>query len=314
MDVPSAQHSGPRTWQRDPTAPWPGTGPTDPELRDTGAAAPPHPADGETDRPTMVMRPVPAADCVAGRVGGPGSVRHGQVAQGGGAVSAAGHVPGRVGGPASVQHPHPVQGGGPVSAAGHVPGQAGSPASSHAASPAPPQPAQRRGPMPPAVGSGRPSGHPQPPAQRRQLSAPGLAWVAAHGGAGASSLAEVLGGTDVGCRWPDAVQGEPARVMLVARTHADGMRAASRALDALREGRHPAGMELVALVLVADAPGRLPWSLARRVRVLRSVTPVRRIPWIPSWRVGRRNGSLPTAVLRLGALAATRPDGTGGRR
>lgn len=95
--------------------------------------------------------------------------------------------------------------------------------------------------------------------------------------------------------------------MLVARTHADGMRAASRALDALREGRHPKGMELVALVLVADAPGRLPFSLARRVRVLRSVAPVRRVSWIPAWRMGKQTKHLPKELFRLGALAGTRP-------
>ncbi|MFF3326360.1 DUF6668 family protein [Streptomyces sp. NPDC002889] len=161
-------------------------------------------------------------------------------------------------------------------------------------------------------------GHPDPRQQPRQprrpgrtrqraLAGQGIGWVGAHGGAGASALAKVLGGTDIGCRWPDASLGEPARVMLVARTHADGMRAASRALDALREGRHPAGMELVALVLVADAPGRLPFALARRVRVLRSVAPVRRVPWIPSWRMGKQTKNLPKEVFRLGVLAGTRP-------
>ncbi|WP_405889225.1 hypothetical protein OG427_00290 [Streptomyces sp. NBC_00133] len=153
-------------------------------------------------------------------------------------------------------------------------------------------------------------GRPQRPGRTRQqraLSGEGVGWVAAHGGAGASTLAKVLGGTDLGCRWPDASQGEPAKVMLVARTHADGMRAASRALGALREGRHPRGMELVALVLVADAPGRLPISLARRVRVLRSVAPVRRVPWIPPWRMGKQAKDLPKEVFRLGALAGTRP-------
>ncbi|WP_327324117.1 hypothetical protein OG735_17545 [Streptomyces sp. NBC_01210] len=161
-------------------------------------------------------------------------------------------------------------------------------------------------------------GHPDPQQQPRQpqrpgrtrqraLSGEGVGWVGAHGGAGASTLAKVLGGTDIGCRWPDASRGEPARVMLVARTHADGMRAASRALDALREGRHPKGMELVALVLVADAPGRLPFPLARRVRVLRSVAPVRRVSWIPAWRMGKQTKNLPKEVFRLGALAGTRP-------
>jgi hypothetical protein len=145
----------------------------------------------------------------------------------------------------------------------------------------------------------------------RELSDDGFCWVAAHGGAGASSLALVLGGTDVGCRWPDPAEGEPARVLLVARTHGSGMQAASRALNAMREGRHPPGMELVALVLVADAPGRLPFSLAGRVRVLRSAAPVFRIPWIAEWRTGKRPKTVPRQLIRLGALVGTRPAGMG---
>jgi hypothetical protein len=143
------------------------------------------------------------------------------------------------------------------------------------------------------------------------LSDSGFCWVAAHGGAGTTSLAMVLGGTDVGCRWPDPAENEPAQVLLVARTHAAGMRAASRALNAMREGRHPPGMTLVALVLVADAPGRLPLSLYSRVRVLRSVAPVCRIPWIPEWRSGKRARALPRQLVRLGELVGTRP-GRGG--
>jgi hypothetical protein len=156
------------------------------------------------------------------------------------------------------------------------------------------------------------------PRHRRRVPSTGLSdggfcWVAAHGGAGATSLALVLGGTDAGCRWPDPAESEPARVLLVARTHAAGMQAASRALNAMREGRHPAGMELVVLVLVADAPGRLPLSLSSRVRVLRSVAPVCRIPWIPEWRSGKRAKALPKQLSRLGELVGARPVGAGER-
>lgn len=179
--------------------------------------------------------------------------------------------------------------------------------------PAPaPRPAAARAGTSTAGGSG-PTRRPRRE-QRGALSTEGLGWVGAHGGAGASTLARVLGGTDLGCAWPDPARGEPARIMLVARTHADGMRSASRALDALREGRHPAGMELVALVLVADAPGRLPLVLANRVRILRSAAPVRRLPWIAAWRTGRETGRLPKQLFRLGALAGTRPDGAGEQR
>ncbi|MFI5934080.1 DUF6668 family protein [Actinoplanes sp. NPDC051494] len=133
-----------------------------------------------------------------------------------------------------------------------------------------------------------------------RLAPRGAAWVAAHGGSGATTLARVLGGADIGSRWPRTDRGEPARVLLVARTHAHGLEAASHTLNAMREGRHPAGMELVAVVLVADAPGSLPRPLVNRIRLLRSVAPVHRIPWIAQWRLGEQPARLPGQIERLG--------------
>lgn len=147
---------------------------------------------------------------------------------------------------------------------------------------------------------------PQPGAENHgpaaRLSAGGMCWVAAHGGAGATMLAAAVGGVDVGCRWPDARHDEPARVLLVARTHLTGLRAAARALNAVREGRHPAGMELVGLVLVADLPGRLPATLRKQIRRLGAGVPVLRIPWIPQWRIGKRPDRLPRRLTQLGDL------------
>ncbi|MEV6133674.1 DUF6668 family protein [Streptomyces violaceusniger] len=139
-----------------------------------------------------------------------------------------------------------------------------------------------------------------------------VAWVSAHGGAGASTLAHVLGGADVGRRWPDPARGEPGRVLLVARTHAAGTRATSQALNALRIAEHPAGVRLIGVVLVADAPGRLPRALGRRVRVLRSAAKVHRVPWIPAWRAGEDVDRLPREVRMLASLIAA-PSGRAGR-
>ncbi|MDQ0578202.1 DUF6668 family protein [Streptomyces rishiriensis] len=127
-------------------------------------------------------------------------------------------------------------------------------------------------------------------------------WVSAHGGAGATTFAAALGGTDAGQDWPDIAQGQPGRVLLLARTNATGLRAASQALDALRTVRHPSGVDLLALVLVADAPGRLPLELTRRVRVLRSAARTFHIPWIPEWRVGEPAAKVPKAVRELAAI------------
>ncbi|WBB55272.1 hypothetical protein [Verrucosispora sp. WMMD573] len=141
--------------------------------------------------------------------------------------------------------------------------------------------------------------------RRDTLSDDGIGWIGAHGGAGASTLARLLGGTDIGCRWPDPALAEPAQVMVVGRTNLDGLRAVSRALNALREGRHPTGMRLVGVVLIADAPGRLPPTLLGRIRLLRSIAPVHRLPWIPSYRVGAEPKRPPRQLSRLATVVDT---------
>ncbi|MEU0360421.1 DUF6668 family protein [Streptomyces cyaneofuscatus] len=161
-----------------------------------------------------------------------------------------------------------------------------------------------RGPVEPPSPAVVPRSEPGPLAHPVPSYASGTAvsWVAAHGGAGVTTLAAALGGLDTGTRWPDPSSGEPGRMLVVARTHAAGIQAASTVLDALRTGSHPAGLELLGMVLVADAPGRLPLTLTRRIRVLRSAVTVHRVPWIPSWRLGARTAHLPKQVLALGRI------------
>ncbi|MEE1940979.1 DUF6668 family protein [Streptomyces sp. TRM 70361] len=187
------------------------------------------------------------------------------------------------------------------------------------AAPAPAAPNTRARPAaqaapPPAAVTG-PAG-PAAPAERSGSPHRGqpVAWVNAHGGAGASTLAHALGGADVGRRWPEPARGEPGRVLLVARTHATGMRAVSQALNALRKGDHPTGVRLIAVVLVADAPGRLPRPLGRRVRVLRSAAKVHRVPWVPAWRLGEEADPPPREVRRLAGLVPDSSGRTGGPR
>ncbi|MCC8335894.1 hypothetical protein LMJ38_08095 [Streptomyces sp. R1] len=134
-----------------------------------------------------------------------------------------------------------------------------------------------------------------------------LAWVGAHGGAGTSTLATVLGGVDGGRTWPRPEQGEPDGVLLVGRTHAAGLQAVSRALDVFRRGEQPPGLELVAVVLVADAPGRLPRPLHQRIKVIGSVADVYRVPWTPAWRTGDLNVPAPKETAALAALLAAPP-------
>ncbi|MFD5065015.1 DUF6668 family protein [Streptomyces sp. NPDC058394] len=144
-----------------------------------------------------------------------------------------------------------------------------------------------------------------PPSPARAV---GISWVGAHGGAGATTFAEALGGKDIGHAWPEVAEGDPGDILLLARTHLAGLQAASKALDSLRRGRHPHGIRLVALVLVADAPGRLPSELWRRVRVLRAAVRTFSVPWIPQWRVGKPAPKAPRSVVELAALILTPPD------
>lgn len=152
---------------------------------------------------------------------------------------------------------------------------------------------------------------PRRPAAARGGSREGIGWVKAHGGAGVTSLVEVLGGTDVGARWPDPSRGEPRRVLLVGRTSARGLKSVSRALGTLHDGRAPQGVDLLAVVLVADAPGRLPVGLLRRIRVLRSAARVLRVPWIPAWRTGGTPRALPRQLDRLAELTGSELYGEG---
>ncbi|MFF0463538.1 DUF6668 family protein [Streptomyces mexicanus] len=136
----------------------------------------------------------------------------------------------------------------------------------------------------------------------RPGSPPGRSWVAAHGGAGTTTLAAVYGGHDCGRDWPGP--DDPPSVLLVARTHAAGLDAVGRALEVFRRGAAPAGLCLDGVVLVADAPGRLPRQLAQRVRAIESVADVHRVPWVPAWRVGDLTGRPPRETEPLARLTA----------
>ncbi|MFV8185377.1 MULTISPECIES: DUF6668 family protein [unclassified Streptomyces] len=166
-----------------------------------------------------------------------------------------------------------------------------------------PRPRPRRQSSAPAAEPGW--GEPRRPRPARGRSRNEVGWVKAHGGAGVSSLVEVLGGVDVGSRWPDPSRGEPRRVVLVGRTSARGLQSVSQALGALKDGRAPQGIDLLAVVLVADAPGRLPLALLRRIRVLRSVARVQRVPWIPAWRTGGTPKVLPRQLDSLAELTGS---------
>ncbi|WP_411101357.1 DUF6668 family protein [Streptomyces sp. cmx-4-9] len=133
-----------------------------------------------------------------------------------------------------------------------------------------------------------------------------FSWMNAHGGAGATTLATVFGGNDAGSQWPDPAAGASGEVLLVARTHASGLRAVSQVLDMIRRNEQPSGVILKAVVLVADAPGRLPPELAKRIKVIGSVVEVHRVPWTPAWRMGDLSGPVPRETSKLSKLINSR--------
>ncbi|MFI2378250.1 DUF6668 family protein [Streptomyces sp. NPDC018964] len=149
-----------------------------------------------------------------------------------------------------------------------------------------------------------PEAAPPEPAPAR-AAARRFSWVGLHGGAGVSTLAAVYGGHDSGRAWPGPAG--PPSVLLVARTHAAGLDAVVPAVDMVRRGEAPQGLRLDAVVLVADAPGRLPRPLAHRLRSVESVIDVYRVPWVDEWRLGDLSGRPPRGTEPLARLTGAMP-------
>ena len=129
-------------------------------------------------------------------------------------------------------------------------------------------------------------------------------WLGVHGGAGVSTLAELLpGGAHAHRCWPDPAFGGPRAVVLVCRTHLAGL---ERARDAARQWASsdvPAGLLLGGAVAVADAPGRLPRPQSEALRLLSGAVPrLWTVPWIEELRAVDHPGrvTMPPAMARLG--------------
>jgi hypothetical protein len=87
-------------------------------------------------------------------------------------------------------------------------------------------------------------------------------------------------------RWPIPPPPIPTPVILVARTHGSGLRAAQRAATEWASGVVQ-GVAVLGLVLIADAPGRLPRVLDDFADIVGGGVPrVWDIPWIEEWRRG----------------------------
>lgn len=163
------------------------------------------------------------------------------------------------------------------------------PAPATAPSP-PPRPSPPTHPVAPQPGVVAPDPAEQLP--RRILSRKELLGVwfvlGVHGGAGESTLEALLpGARATDHAWPISPDPRrPAQVMLVARTNHTGLLAAQLALRDWASGC--AVVDLLGLVLMADAPGRLPKELRRLAGLVASAAPrVWELPWQPQWRLGQ---------------------------
>jgi len=108
--------------------------------------------------------------------------------------------------------------------------------------------------------------------------------VGAHGGSGESTLAGLVDSwLPAEHAWPDAPL--PAGCVVTARTSVAGLLAAQAALRQWAAGDTP--VALAGLVLLADAPGRLPRPLRELADLVAGGAPrCWSIPWIEQWRLG----------------------------
>lgn len=110
-----------------------------------------------------------------------------------------------------------------------------------------------------------------------------LAVTAAHGGAGATTWAHLLGGVDVGQQWPGPSL-QPTNTLLVARASLTGLTAAQRAGLQWAAGVVPS-VSLIGVLLAPDIPGRLPKELRELERKVRAIFPVTiDAPFVNEWR------------------------------
>lgn len=117
------------------------------------------------------------------------------------------------------------------------------------------------------------------PAAPRQVPV----FLAAHGGAGATSWAHILGGVDGGLvSDPNReAQGPDTDIVLVARASLDGVDAAKSAI-AIHGYDH-----FSCVLLVPSSPMKMPRLIANEVKVLSGAISIIAVPWTPTLLIRR---------------------------
>lgn len=87
--------------------------------------------------------------------------------------------------------------------------------------------------------------------------------------------------------WPVLPDGGPAACAVVARTSVAGLLAARTALTQWASSSAGPSAQCVALVLLADAPGKLPPAIVDLITHVSGAAPrVLRVGWVEEWRLG----------------------------
>lgn len=137
------------------------------------------------------------------------------------------------------------------------------------------------GPLAPVLSVASPA---EPVLQRTVVESHPRVWVVGlHGGAGATSITNLIPGAEELPAWPIVLDEElMTPVILVARTHYSGLVAAQNATQEWASGDVPS--TLLGLVLVADAP-RPGHTLKTSIRdTLHRAPHGWHLPWQESWR------------------------------
>lgn len=167
-------------------------------------------------------------------------------------------------------------------------------------------------PPPPAVAAARPwAPGVDGLAVRRHIrrsavdGAPLLWIVGAHGGAGTSTWARILGVGDAGASWPQHVNPTRLlRIVVCCRSTAAGLRAAQDVAIEWASGALPG--QLVGLVVGADAPGRLPRELRDQLQITSGAFPhCAFVPWQAHWRFAKESDVNTDHSRRINKIAAT---------
>ena len=133
----------------------------------------------------------------------------------------------------------------------------------------------------------RPAGQRPPGPVTAPPAGRGVWLLGAHGGSGTRCLAAVLGGTrNAGKQWPTPPAGRE-QIVLVCRSSQRGLSAAQDHARHFRDGELRQRLDLLGVIVSADAPGRLPPPLRRLQKLLSGAVPILgEIPWQPAWRLG----------------------------